>query len=320
MPPSGAHYSNRDALGEYFSAQFASRRLQSRIMEHVVTRPHEVIRSASGRLEVHQVPVWQDNLAWLLVDSRAGAAYVVDSPEASPVLAACAELGVDFRGILNTHTHHDHIGVNQEIANNGGLEGLRVVGPARAADQVPLLTEGVDEGDEVQIGENIGRVWLTEGHMNGHVSYVFEDLLFCGDTLFGAGCGYLFDGPAEKMHQSLQRLASLPSETRVFCAHEYTQDNLRFAWSVNPGNESLSNRIRATWSLRGEGRSSVPSTLAAECATNPFIRVDDAEIQARLQIAMPEMPLDTPSAVFAAARALKDRKDYRDISDAELPL
>jgi len=122
------------------------------------------------------------------------------------------------------------------------------------------------------------------------------------------------------MHASLQRLASLPPETRVFCAHEYTQDNLRFAWSVNAGNEALLKRIRTTWSIRAEGRCSVPSSIGLESETNPFIRVQDAEIQARLREAMPEAPLNTDAEIFAAARSLKDRKDYREISDDELPL
>jgi hydroxyacylglutathione hydrolase len=289
-------------------------------MQHVVTRPTPKFALRSGLLEVHQVPVWEDNLVWLLVDPASRHAAAVDGPEAGPVLAYLEARGLTLTTIFNTHTHGDHIGINNDLAARGMLAGLRVVGAARARDAVPGLTEAVDEGDTVTFGPVTGRVMLTEGHINGHVSYVFEDVVFCGDTLFAGGCGYLFDGPPAKMHDSLTRLAALPGDTRVCCAHEYTQDNLRFAWSVEPENEALAQRIRDAWALRGQGGCTVPSTVALELATNPFLRHHSAPLAARVAEAFPERTLDGPGAVFAATRALKDKKAYKALTDQELPL
>ncbi|MEZ4374781.1 MAG: hydroxyacylglutathione hydrolase [Polyangiaceae bacterium] len=288
-------------------------------MQHVVSQPTPPFKSHSGALEVHQIPAWQDNLIWLIAYGNKQAA-VVDGPEADAVLAYCEAHDLTLTTILNTHTHGDHVGINRALAERGLLDGVQVIGPARAAGDVPGLTRGVDDGDSVTLGEVTGQVWLTEGHINGHVSYIFEDLLFCGDTLFAAGCGYLFDGPASKMYASLSRLRDLPPETRVCCAHEYTQDNLRFAWSVEPGNLGLAERIRTAWQERGAGRSVVPSTIALERATNPFLRFDQPELAGAVQAAWPDRKLEQPGDVFAATRALKDRKDYRGLSDEDLPL
>lgn len=289
-------------------------------MRHVVTQPTPPFRSSDGALEVHQIPAWEDNLVWLAVCTKTGAAAVVDGPDAGGVLDYCTARGISLGAIFNTHTHGDHIGVNRDLESRGMLDALRVVGPARVASDVPGIRERVDEGDEVELGAARGRVMLTEGHINGHISYVFGDVVFCGDTMFGAGCGYLFDGPPDKMHDSLTRLAALDGATRVCCAHEYTQDNLRFAWSVEPDNEALSRRIRSTWALRASGGSSVPSTIEVERATNPFLRHGSPTLREHVARAFPERPLDTPSRVFAATRALKDKKEYRQRPDSELPL
>ncbi|MCA9632468.1 MAG: hydroxyacylglutathione hydrolase [Myxococcales bacterium] len=288
-------------------------------MQHVVTQPTAPFKSRSGALEVHQIPAWQDNLIWLIAYGNNEAA-VVDGPEADGVLEYCEARGLTLTTILNTHTHGDHVGINRALSERGLLDGMQVIGPARAARDVPGLTRGVDDGDTLSLGGVEGHVWLTEGHIDGHVSYLFEDLLFCGDTLFAAGCGYLFDGPASKMYRSLSRLRDLPPDTRVCCAHEYTQDNLRFAWSVEPSNAQLAERIRHTWRERGAGRCVVPSTIALERATNPFLRFDEPDLQAAVQAAWPERKLADPSDVFAATRALKDRKDYRGVGDDDLPL
>lgn len=288
-------------------------------MQHVVSQPTPPFKSHTGALEVHQIPAWQDNLIWLIAYGNKQAA-VVDGPEADAVLDYCAAHGLTLTTVLNTHTHGDHVGINRALAERGLLEGMQVIGPARAAADVPGLTRGVDDGDTVTLGDVTGQVWLTEGHIDGHVSYIFEDLLFCGDTLFAAGCGYLFDGPASKMYTSLSRLRDLPPDTRVCCAHEYTQDNLRFAWSVEPKNEVLAERIRSTWQERGAGRSVVPTTIALERATNPFLRFDEGDVPSAVQAAWPDRNLTQPGDVFAATRALKDRKDYRSLSDDDLPL
>jgi hydroxyacylglutathione hydrolase len=289
-------------------------------MDHVVTRPTPPFSLASGRLVVHQIPAWRDNLIWLLVDPDTGEAAAVDGPEAAPVLGYCAANGLRLTTIFNTHTHADHIGINRALERQGRLGEVRVVGSAKVASAVPGLTQAVSDGDRVTFGSVEGVVLLTEGHLDGHVSYVFEDVLFCGDTLFGAGCGYLFDGPPSAMHASLQRLSSLAEETRVCCAHEYTEDNLRFAWSVEPNNQALRERIQATWATRARGASSVPSTIGLERATNPFLRVRSEELMAHLMSAMPDTSLEGDAAVFAATRALKDGKAYKSMSDVDLPL
>jgi hydroxyacylglutathione hydrolase len=288
-------------------------------MAHVVSKPAAPFGISGGALEVHQVPAAQDNLIWLLVTSG-GEAAAVDGPDAAGVLDYCAAHAFRLTTLLNTHTHHDHIGINRDLERRGLLASMRVVGPRPVASDVPGITEQVDDGDTVDFGGVKASVLLTEGHINGHISFVFDGALFCGDTLFGAGCGYLFDGPPAKMHASLERLGALPEATRVCCAHEYTQDNLRFAFSVEPGNGELRERIRSTWQIRGRGESSLPSTIGLEKRTNPFLRHAAPEIRERVSRAMPERVLATAGDVFAATRALKDRKDYKTLSDGDLPI
>jgi hydroxyacylglutathione hydrolase len=235
-------------------------------------------------------------------------------------LRYCEEKGLRWTTIFNTHTHGDHIGINRDLERRGVLSSFRVVGSASVGDAIPGLTEPVRDGDKVQLGSLTGRVLLTEGHLNGHISYVFGDVLFCGDTLFGAGCGYLFDGPPATMFRSLLTLAALPGETHVCCAHEYTEDNLRFAWSVEPDNEALAQRIRRVWSLRARGESSIPSSIETERSTNPFMRPGSPTIQASVRAAFGGREVNGLEEWFAATRELKDRKDYRALSESLLPL
>ncbi|MCB9795912.1 MAG: hydroxyacylglutathione hydrolase [Alphaproteobacteria bacterium] len=289
-------------------------------MPHAVTSPRPPFASRSGALTVHQVPAHQDNLIWLIVYDEAGHCAAVDGTGLDEVDTYCEAQGLTLTTILNTHTHWDHVGINKALAKAGRLGSLRVVGPAGAAADVPGLTEPVDEGDTLRLGAVTGRVMRTEGHIDGHVSYLFEDLLFCGDTLFAGGCGYLFDGPPAKMHDSLTRLAALDPDTKVCCAHEYTQDNLRFAWMLEPDNAALAERIREVWALRARGECAVPSTIAEERATNPFLRGAVPGLRQALTARM-GLPEDAdPVATFAATRALKDRKDHRALGDADLPL
>jgi hydroxyacylglutathione hydrolase len=289
-------------------------------MQHVVELPSEPFRTADGRIEVHQVPAWQDNFVWIAVCTKTGAGALIDGPDAENALAYCDAKGIEIKTILNTHTHMDHVGINHDLEKRGKLSGLRVFGPEKKASEVPGITDRVDEGSEVSIGSVTGLTMLTEGHIDGHVSYVFGDVVFCGDTMFGAGCGYLFDGPPPKMHASLERLIALDPKTRVCCAHEYTQDNLRFAWSVEPDNEELAMRIRNVWAMRSAGRASVPSTIGEERATNPFVRHHSATLRANVAKAFPDRDLSSPGEIFAATRALKDRKDYKSIADSALPI
>ena len=178
-------------------------------MDHVVSKPQPPFRLESGRLEVHQLPAWRDNYVWLLVDRSTGEAAAVDGPEASTVLTYCETNRLRLTTIINTHTHPDHVGINRDLAAKGWLDRMRVVGSSKRTDDIPGLTEPIGDGDRVQFGGSEGLAMLTEGHIDGHMSFVFEDALFCGDTLFGAGCGYLFDGPPAKMHESLTRLSGL---------------------------------------------------------------------------------------------------------------
>ncbi|MCB9675101.1 MAG: hydroxyacylglutathione hydrolase [Alphaproteobacteria bacterium] len=286
---------------------------------HAVTRPRDPFPVAHGLLEVHQIPVASDNLVWLLVSHARGEAAVVDGPpDAGPVLALCERLGVALTTVLNTHTHWDHIGVNQDLEKRGLLAGMRVVGAAAKRAEVPGITEAVGEGDTFELFGVPVRVMLTEGHIDGHVSYVVDGAVFCGDTLFAGGCGYLFDGPPAKMARSLQRLCELPGDTLVCCAHEYTEDNLRFAWMVEPDNAALAERIRRVWAIRADGGCSVPSTIEEERATNPFVRGGSPTLVAKVR-ELGSLASDDYVTVFAATRALKDAKRHREV-ELHLPL
>lgn len=289
-------------------------------MAHVVTSPPAPLRSDSGSFSVHLVPVWRDNLVWLLAPTGTDTAYAVDGPEAGPVLAACEQLGRRLAGILTTHTHPDHIGLHRELEKHDQLAGLRVFGAADSPNLIPGLTDPVDEGATIVLDELDVRVLRTEGHQDGHLSYVIDDVLFCGDTLFAGGCGYLFDGPPETMFDSLLRLAALPGATRVCCAHEYTQDNLRFAWMLEPDNDALRARIRRVWAERAAGGCAVPSTIEEERATNPFLRPGSPRLRHEVAARMPDADLSSHAATFAATRRLKDRKDHRELPDSALPL
>lgn len=276
---------------------------------HAVTTLPPPFRSASGRLVVHTVPLASDNLGWLVVAGDEAA--IVDGPDAGAVLDACARLGVRLTTVINTHTHGDHVGVNFDLRKRGLLDGLRVIGPAAVAADVPGLNEPVAPEDVVVFGGVRGRVIQTEGHLAGHVSYHFDDLVFTGDALFMGGCGYLFSGPPAAMFEGLARLAALPAETWVFCAHEYTEDNLRFAATVEPDNAALQARIVDVRERRARGEATVPGQLAVELATNPFLRSTSPELVARVAAAMPGAALDTPLAVFTATRRLKDTRAYK---------
>ncbi len=287
-------------------------------MEHVVTMPPAPFRAAGGRLEVEAVPSGRDNLVWRLTCVATGATALVDGPVATEGLAAVDRAGGALVAVLNTHVHGDHVGLNHHLDHLGRLDGLHVAGPAARAAEVPGLTQPVDEGSEVRLGALRFRVLRTDGHQTGHVCYVCDDVLLCGDTLFAGGCGYLFDGPPAAMHASLTRLAALDPATRVCCAHEYTEDNLRFAWAVEPGNAALAARVRAVWALRARGGCTVPSTIGEERATNPFLRPDSAELRATLQARGLLGEGASDLEVFTAARALKNTGFKA--SDADLPL
>lgn len=287
-------------------------------MAHVVRTATAPFTLSGTALEVHALPAQVDNYIWAVVDRAAGTALVIDGPESGPLLEFLAAHGLRLHTLLTTHVHPDHIGLHAALLAEGALAGVRVVASNAAPRPVPGANVVVDEGDRLEFAGIPIEVWRTEGHQNGHLSFVVPGAVFCGDTLFAGGCGYLFDGPPAAMHDSLQRLAGLPEATRVCCAHEYTEDNLRFALSVDPANPDLRARVKQVWALRKEGRGTVPSTVGEEKKTNPFLRVETAAIASALEAASGQAAPADGAARFAALRALKDRKVYRKFSDAEL--
>ncbi|GAB4279989.1 MAG: hydroxyacylglutathione hydrolase [Methylomicrobium sp.] len=252
-------------------------------------------------LDIVQIPVLNDNYIYLLHDTASGLTAAVDPAVADAVIDAidAREWRLDF--ILNTHHHGDHVGGNRQLKQRTGC---RVVGSKTDRERIPGIDIEVGDGDVFRLGETTFDVIDTPGHTNGHVVYYSaeEGVLFCGDTLFAMGCGRLFEGTAEAMWASLQKLKALPGSTRVYCAHEYTLNNGRFALTIEPENAALQNRTGEVMRLRSENRPTVPFTMAEELATNPFLRADTIALQTSLNMT------DQPAvAVFAEVRARKDR-------------
>ncbi|MDR5171444.1 hydroxyacylglutathione hydrolase [Methylobacillus flagellatus] len=247
-------------------------------------------------LEIIPVPAFKDNYIWLL--HQHGHAVVVDPGDAQPVLETLSALGLQLNAILVTHHHMDHI---------GGVEELIHATPARAfapeKEQYPFPHQPVVAGDRLDFAEPALSLSVLEvpGHTLGHVAYCGSGMLFCGDTLFGAGCGRLFEGTPEQMYTSLQQLTELPADTKVYCAHEYTEHNLEFALSLEPGHVALLARQQATSALRAKGLPSLPSSLALELATNPFLRCHEPGVIAASGSATPD-----PVNVFTAIREMRN--------------
>ncbi len=253
-------------------------------------------------MKIIQVPLLRDNYGYLLVCEKTQRCAIVDPSEAEPVIRRVQQEKVEPVVILNTHHHRDHTGGNEGLL---ARYALKVYGHKADRGRVFGMTDGVEEGDEIQIGELKGKVFFIPGHTTGHVAYLFDNNLFCGDTLFTAGCGRLFEGTPEQMHASLKKLMMLPDNTKVYCGHEYTESNLRFALSVEAKNPKLVARFERVQGLRTRGLSTVPSTMEEEKQTNPFLRWDSKEIQASVRAAQPDVSLD-PVAVFATVRKMKD--------------
>lgn len=252
-------------------------------------------------LEIVQIPVLNDNYIYVLHDNDSEKTAVVDPAVAENVLVVLKEKSWNLDYILNTHHHNDHVGGNETLVKETGC---KVVGFARDASRIPHISITVEDGDTFALGSSIAQIMYVPGHTLGHILYWFEDAkaLFCGDTLFSLGCGRLFEGTPEQMYYSLQRIAQMPEDTRIFCAHEYTQDNGRFALTVEPNNIDLQEFMDNVYQLRKEGLSTIPSTLGNELRANPFLRPHSAEIRKTLN---KEHAND--GEVFAEIRRRKDR-------------
>jgi len=252
--------------------------------------------------QIRQFMCLEDNFGVLIHDPESGATASLDAPEAGPILAALAETGWTLTDILVTHHHNDHI---------GGIPGLRekfpkarIVGPAPDRDRVPGADVYVGEGDKVRVGTLEARVIETPGHTRGHVVYYFDAdrLLFAGDTLFALGCGRAFEAPGAVLYQSVMKLAALPGDTRLYCGHEYTQSNGKFALAVDPDNQRLQDRMKEVAALREKKAATLPSLMSLEMVTNPFLRADDPGIQKNLGMSGAD-----PAAVFTELRERKNK-------------
>lgn len=256
-------------------------------------------------MDIVPIPVLLDNYSYLVIDPETGDAAVVDPAEAGPVLAVVERRGARLTAILSTHHHWDHVGGNEALL---AKLPLRVYGYRQDGTRIPGLTDGLDEGDSFAIGALTGRAIFIPAHTSGHLAYYFPDhgVVFTGDTMFAGGCGRLFEGDAAQMMDSLAKLTALPDDTKVYCGHEYTEKNLDFAVTLEPGNSALAKKREAVSRLRAAGQPSVPTTIASEKATNPFLRVDSSELLASLKARFPELSSD-PVTIFAKTRMLKDQ-------------
>ena len=251
-------------------------------------------------LQIVQIPVLSDNYVYLVHEPRDRLTGVVDPSLAEPVLETLDQQGWKLDYIINTHHHWDHTGGNVVLKAETGAF---IVGPQAEAQRIPLIDRALKEGERFRFGQAEAQILDIPGHTSGNIAYWFEpdDVLFCGDTLFSLGCGRLFEGTPAQMWNSLSKIRRLPDSTRVYCGHEYTEANGRFALTVEPENADLISmmaRIRAT---RARGQPTVPSRLGDEKAANPFLRADKRELQAAIGMAGSD-----PVAVFARVRSQKD--------------
>ena len=251
-------------------------------------------------IEIRQIPCLSDNYGYLAHDPESGETATIDTPDVDAINTALAAEGWRLTYIFNTHHHWDHTGGNEALKEQWRCE---VVGPRGESDKIPGLDRAVGEGDVVALGAARARISETPGHTHGHIVYHFaeEGVAFVGDTIFALGCGRLFEGTADQMWASLSKIAAWPEETKLFCAHEYTQANARFALSVDPENAALQARSRDIDAARARGEPTVPTTVARERATSPFLRANTPDLKAALKM------IDAPDAeVFAEVRRRKD--------------
>jgi hydroxyacylglutathione hydrolase len=263
----------------------------------------KILQRGSRRvgISVHQFICLSDNFGLLVHDEETGATASIDAPDGDAIAAEAARLGWRLTHLLLTHHHLDHVQGTARL--KARYPGLIIVGARRDAHRLPGLELQVGEGDVVHLGAARAKVIEAPGHTSGHIVYHFEEgeAAFVGDTLFSLGCGRVFEGTMEEMYYTLEKLAALPPETRVYCGHEYTQANAKFALTVDPSNPLLIERAREADELLRAGKATPPTTIALENATNPFLRVDDPDIRRTMGLADADAV-----AVFAQMRERKN--------------
>jgi len=252
-------------------------------------------------LQIHQISVLNDNYIYLIHDAKSGETAVVDPAVAEPVIGTLKQNGWNLTCILNTHHHADHVGGNLSLKQQTNCQ---IIGSENDQQRIPGITQTVNESDTLKLGEYPIQVINCTGHTTGHIAFYIPaaNALFCGDTLFSMGCGRLFEGTAEQMQQSLNKFSALPLDTKIYCAHEYTAANAQFALSVEPENKDLLATIERVKQLRANKQATVPTTLAQELATNPFLRTNSSEIQKTLA-----MQGASELAIFTELRERKNR-------------
>lgn len=250
---------------------------------------------------VHQLPALKDNYIYIVEPDNSQLLLVIDPPEAASVAKASSAMNKRPTHILNTHHHWDHTDGNLQLKQRFDC---RIVGFAGDAARIPGIDITVDEQEPLKLGGAAIRILEIPGHTTGHIAFLIDDALFCGDTIFGAGCGRLFEGSPAQMWESLKKLAALPGETSLYCAHEYTLANLRFAASVDPGNEAIAARSSRDKEKRRAGLPTIPSSIAEEIATNPFLRPLSERFRA--DYAERNRIADTAVGIFTHLRQTKD--------------
>ena len=256
-------------------------------------------------MEIKRIPVLSDNYIFVLSDPQQKIAAVVDPAIAQPVIDYLREIDTELIAIFNTHHHSDHVGGNRQLVEE--FPNLCVYGGVKDRGRIPHQQVYLAEGNTVKFSDRQARVFFVPGHTRGHIAYYFPPVeeagtgeLFCGDTIFAGGCGRLFEGTPGQMVDSIGKLRQLPDRTRVWCAHEYTLSNLKFALTVDSGNQDLQKRFQVVQQMRSQGQATIPALLGEEKQTNPFLRWDAPAIQATAKI-------EDPAGVFGRIRGMKDR-------------